>query len=386
MHIILLLLKIIGWLLLIVLGLIVLVACLVLFTPLRYQVRAKCDGDVSSLAAEANFSVFFHLVRASVRYVDQKLSWQLGVAWKKFSSEPKEESVDEIKQEVGHAVKDVAEDVKQAGEEIWQGESVQQAVETVEKEEPSSTTETSKADAATTPVVDEIEEKADATPENIDQTTSPPKAMDSQKEETAPPKIMVSQREETPPKAASQTKAPRQEKALPPPKEKSKEEKSKKGEDKQRESVFSKIQSIIEKLKCTFREICDKIETLKKKKDVLTDFITNEAHVGALKKVLAELKRLLRRLLPKKFQADVHFGFEDPSITGRVLAGISMIYPAICEHTQICPDFQQKVLEGNVFIKGHVRACIFTSMGIRLLLNANVRRTLLDVKNFSFDV
>lgn len=358
MHIILLLLKIIGWLLLIVLGLIVLTVCLVLFTPFRYQVQAKCDGDVSSLAAEANLSVFFHLVRASVRYVDQKLSWQLRVAWKKFSSEPKGESVEEIKQEVGHAVKDVAEDVEQAGEEVWQGESVQQAVETVEKEEP--------------------------------QTTSPPKETASQTKETTLQE-MVPQQKETPPKAASQTKEPRQEKVLPPPQEKSKKEKpkkekDKKGEDKQKESNFSKIKGIIEKLKCTLREICDKIETLKKKKDVLTDFITNETHVGALKKVLAELKRLLRRLLPKKFQADVHFGFEDPSITGRVLAGVSMVYPALCEHAQICPDFQQKVLEGNVFIKGHVRACIFASMGIRLLLNANVRRTLLDAKNFSFDV
>ncbi len=380
MHIILLLLKIIGWILLIVLGLLVLTVCLVLFTPLRYQVQAKCDGDVSSLSAEADFSVFFRLVRASVCYVDQKLSWQLRVAFKKFSSEPEEKSVDEITHDVADAVGDVADDVKQTGEKVLQGESVQQAVEeTAAREEPEPNP-VEKADAAEP--LEPPQKESPIQPESSEPSESPQRTMSAE----APRTETAARKAEPFPEGEPRYKKDEKEAAKTKRAERKKVEEKKAAGDKKKESVFSKITNLYEKLKCTFKEICDKIEALKKKKDVLMNFITDETHVGALKKVLAELKRLLRKLLPKKFQADVHFGFEDPSITGRVLAGISMLYPAICEHTQIQPDFQQKVLEGKVFIKGHVRACIFASMLLRLLLNANVRRTLLDVKNFSFDV
>lgn len=380
MHIILLLLKIIGWILLIVLGLLVLTVCLVLFTPLRYQVQAKCDGDVSSLSAEADFSVFFRLVRASVCYVDQKLSWQLRVAFKKFSSEPEEKSVDEITHDVADAAGDVADDVKQTGEKVLQGESVQQAVEETaarEEPEPNPVEKTDGAEPLEPP-----QKESSIQPESPEPSKPPQRTMPAE----VPRTETAAQKAEPFPEGESRYKKDEKEAAKTKRAEKKKAEEKKAAGDKKKEPVFSKITNLYEKLKCTFKEICDKIEALKKKKDVLMNFITDESHVGALKKVLAELKRLLRKLLPKKFQADVHFGFEDPSITGRVLAGISMLYPAICEHAQIQPDFQQKVLEGKVFIKGHVRACIFASMLLRLLLNANVRRTLLDVKNFSFDV
>ena len=343
MHILFLIFKIICWILLVVLCLVVLAACLVLFTPLRYQVRAKCEGDVASLAAEADFSVFFHLVRASVRYVDQKLSWQLGIAWKKISSEP------------GASKEDEGEGKKKAEET----ENVMDKREDVPVKKEAETPIVPEA-----PAVTRGEEDARGRKQPLGQERLKPAKEDSKPKQS--PKNTFAKEDSKPKESPQQTSA--------------------KEDSKPKEPLFAKISDLVEKLKCTFQEICGKMETLQKKKDVLVDFVTDEVHAGALKKVLFEVKKLLRRLLPKKLQANVRFGFEDPSVTGRVLAGVSVIYPSICEHLDIRPDFGQEVLEGSMFMKGQVRACIFAAMLCNLLLNANCRRTLLDIKNFSFDV
>ena len=81
----------------------------------------------------------------------------------------------------------------------------------------------------------------------------------------------------------------------------------------------------------------------------------------------------------------IHFGFEDPSLTGYVLAGVSMVYPLTSEQLEVHPDFEQKVLEGSLYVKGHVRAVGFASLALRMIVNRNVRTTIRDIKNFSFD-
>lgn len=318
MHIILLILKIIGWILLVILGLILLMMCVVLFTPLKYQVSARCDGDLSSLAAKADFSLFFYLIRGSVRYIEQQLSWEISLAWKKWSSEPVQE-----------------ENIQPAGENTSAAKKLQEYVGTRQDvEEDVGTRQNLEKDAA---------------PVDVKKTAA--------KEVTVPAADTVSNAKTT---SGTDTVSQKVTK----------------------ESVSSKLTAIAEKLKCTCREICDKIKELLRKKDIIMDFLTNVTHKTAFEKLLTEGKKLFRRLMPRKFQADIRFGFEDPAVTGKVLAGISMIYPLICEHTEIHPDFCQQILKGNLFMKGKIRAIIFVAMLWNMLLNANVRRTVMDIKNF----
>ena len=53
------------------------------------------------------------------------------------------------------------------------------------------------------------------------------------------------------------------------------------------------------------------------------------------------------------------------AMTGQVLAGLSMPYPFWGEHVSIIPDFEQKVLEGSLYIKGRIRIIHF----VRLMWN-----------------
>lgn len=129
-------------------------------------------------------------------------------------------------------------------------------------------------------------------------------------------------------------------------------------------------------------KIKEKYEKIKETIDKIVDLLTDESHVNALKKIKKELFVLLKRLKPKKVQLKLKFGFDDPSVTGKVLGGISIIYPFLGDTTEIIPDFENQILKGNVYIKGRIRICHFAALAVKLLLCKDIRTSYKDIKNF----
>ena len=161
------------------------------------------------------------------------------------------------------------------------------------------------------------------------------------------------------------------------------EKKQRKKKDRKEDSdSASKIEQITEKIKCTYHKFCDKINEITEKKDKMSDFLTDETHKNAFLKLKNEAFHLLKKLKPKKIQGEITFGFEDPSLTGRLLAWISMIYPWIGEHTDIMPDFEHRTLSGDLSIRGRLYVITPVVTAIRLILSKAVRRSFKDIRNF----
>ena len=161
------------------------------------------------------------------------------------------------------------------------------------------------------------------------------------------------------------------------------EKKQRKKKDRKEDSdSASKIEQITEKIKCTYHKFCDKINEITEKKDKISDFLTDETHKNAFLKLKNEAFHLLKKLKPKKIQGEITFGFEDPSLTGRLLAWISMIYPWIGEHTDITPDFEHRTLSGDLSIRGRLYVITPVVTAIRLILSKAVRRSFKDIRNF----
>ena len=175
-----------------------------------------------------------------------------------------------------------------------------------EKTKKSETTEETLEKNQTVETGEKLEEKLDKTSENVQQEES---QKDAEKNES-----IVGQTSER----------------ISENKEDSKAEK---------ETLHQKIEKLINKIKCTFKDICDKIKVVLEKKEKLTGFIKDEVHVKAYQKTKKSLLILLKRLKPKTTEIRARFGFEDPYLTGQVLAGLSVIYPIIGGVTEIYPDF-----------------------------------------------
>lgn len=135
-----------------------------------------------------------------------------------------------------------------------------------------------------------------------------------------------------------------------------------------------------EKIKCTIIKICDKIKSLWETKEKVTEFLTDDIHVEAFKIVKTEIGIFAKHLRPRRIKGFVRFGFDDPYRTGQVLAGLSILYPFYGDNVKIYPDFEQKVLEGDLYIKGHIRMVHLAALIWRLFFNRYIRKTYRDYK------
>ena len=297
-HILLLILKMIGVIIAVILGILVLLVCVVIFTPVRYQLDASCDGALDSLKVTGKVTWLLHLFRVDLIYEGRKLTWKIRAAWKRIKSEPEDDSA--LKEEVKDCEKELEEELEKELEEL-----VESGVE--EREKESETSEKGKK----------------ASEKKSSQTTE---------------KSGLSEKTEKKHKADT--------------------------------------------IKCIIQKICDKIKLLSEKKEKIMEAVSDEVHKKAFIKTKNEVFKLLRRWKPKKLKADIHYGFEDPCLTGQVLAGLSVIYPFVGEHLEVEPDFENKVLEGSLQVKGNIRMFPIVCLLWNLVWCREVRKTYFDINNF----
>lgn len=150
----------------------------------------------------------------------------------------------------------------------------------------------------------------------------------------------------------------------------------------ERKTMFQRLGRYADKIKYTFRKICDKIKTLARKKERLKAFIENEIHRKAFSRVVKEAKRLFGFLNPDKLHINLEFGCRNPEYTGYILAGIGMVYPMIGQHIDVSPDFERRILKGDAYVEGKFRIMYTLIVACNLLLDKNVRITYRHIRKF----
>lgn len=324
LHIILFILKCIGWILLAILAILLLLVVLVLFLPFCYKGEGSCEGDLDSIKAGLRFSWFFHLIAGKINVENRQVDWSIRIAWKKIKSTQTQQPVSETVQQAEEVDVESTLLEKQAS-----GEK-----QTVAEERIS------------------IEEKIPL------------------KEKKA--------REHK--KTSSDTKQAEKNKSI----KKKHRKKRRTSMEHIWESVKKSVLKFFEKIKYTFHKICATIKAMLKKKDKLLAFIEDKAHKAAFFAACKELCRLLKFAKPKHFKAEIEFGFEDPTNTGLVLAAVSMIYPVLGEYTVIRPDFEQAILEANARIDGKLRVVYPAIVCWNLFWNKEIRITYKHLKKFKW--
>ena len=124
----------------------------------------------------------------------------------------------------------------------------------------------------------------------------------------------------------------------------------------------------------TFRRFCDKIRRWK-------EFLTRDTTKAAVKFLLGRGRALLVHILPRKVRGNVTVGFEDPAMTGQLLAAAGVFYPLYKENIQITPVFDRQVLEGDFLIKGRIFGAAFVWTAWKIYRNRNVRITWQGFRN-----
>lgn len=347
LHILLLILKIIGIIIAAILGILVLLICIVLFVPVRYEIMGKCDGTLESLKAKIHLSWLLHLVSGDVYYKNGNAKWRMRIAWiKRTSAQPGKKS-----------------------ETLPEAEAVKSG-EAEEKQENVK--------------MDSEEEKAERTVEKVTGEVKPDEEAEDELENAEREAVRSEKSVEQSEEVCKEHESPEVTEKKPKKSEEFKETSTEKEQKfvSKIQKIYERIMAWFQKIKCTFAGLCDRIEALSSKKDKLMEFIQDETHIDTLMRAKKEVFHLLKRLKPGKAEVNVIYGFEDPYRTGQVLAGLGVLYPFLGEYTSITPDFENRVLKGNVHIKGKIFAWHLVAVCWNLFWSKNVRTTYKHIKNF----
>ena len=312
LHILLFLLKLIGIVLLVILGLIVLILAIILLTPIRYRIGAS---KYQTIQAEGKVTWLFRLIEMVFKLdtgaeEGKRLHLSFRIAWLKLydNQKPKEKR---IKQKKTRKTK--------SKPEFKQSEKVIQAAK---PEQPEAKVQPIKTEQAAEMKHEEtlIEGPKESAVEKILRLAK-----------NAANKILSLIR-----------------------------------------GVFSLICSILD-IPSKIMDGLEKLENfftkLREKKEAFLAFYNETHNHQWFTAFWRRLKKLLLRILPRADRLYLHFGFEDPATTGQVLGGLSILYPICGEKMELCPEFNEEILEGEVKCHGRIRPVSLVIFAVKSFLN-----------------
>lgn len=95
------------------------------------------------------------------------------------------------------------------------------------------------------------------------------------------------------------------------------------------------------------------------------------------RKMFAFLKEqvfaVIHHILPGRFEIEARIGLEDPAATGTVLALVYMLYPFYGDHIRVVGEFEEVVLEGRLYLRGRIRILTLLIIGFKIYRNKTVR-------------
>ena len=336
LHVLLLILKIIGWILLGIIGLLLLLVMLILFCPIRYQADISYQGG-KTLQAKAK--VRYLILSIRVLY-DQsrekdKLKQEIRLLWFRLGKKKAEEA----EREVEHLADEGFDDA-------WEDIDVD-------------------SDMDSDDVVRKMSEKSQ---KHTEKTLEKPTG-ESGKTITEIPTITLPDEE---PQIFD----------LDEPDDLPEEEKKRSGRLK---IICQKVWEKLKKIWIFIRNhtpgkvaerVADKIEkktaAAKKKLRRLQKFWNLSCTVKTREYLKKYIPRTLKHILPRKVKGYVHYGMDEPYKTGQVTGYLSLLPFVYQKGLSMQPDFEQKVLELDVKLKGRIRLGYL----LRIVLNINIWRTL----------
>lgn len=134
------------------------------------------------------------------------------------------------------------------------------------------------------------------------------------------------------------------------------------------------------KARFTISWLCDKMEKIRDNVEYYKERLTAEENRLFLKRTKERIFAVLKSIKPKVLTARVVCGTGSPDTTGYVCAVYGMLYPVIEDRISFTADFENKVLDGELSVKGKVRVATLVRHGIKILLDKQLKVFLKEMK------
>lgn len=345
--IILFILKIIGIVLLSILGLILLLVLLILFAPIHYRIEADYHGKPSTYI---RVNWILHLIAGKLVYEDGSLRIQARALWLSLydNRKNKKESMDSAKKKHKKDKKEktIFDDDNSVSDHIPEQRSQEEL-------NNSEVIDNNQIMADRMHGTDEAEsymdyyEEDEEQPEvlDIDLTNQEDKDHQSEQEQSMRTHRM---------KAALHSVKAKLVNIY--------------------EKILGLIKSVIQLTKDIIHKVTDAKERAVSKIQEVSEMIHDPENRELVRFLKEKVKKILKLIKPRKYQVELHYGFEDSELTGKTAMWLAVLYGLLGMNLNIRPDFEKEVFEGRVFMKGYVQLYGLIIIAIQCYTNKQIRK------------
>lgn len=333
--VILTILKIIGIILASILGILLLSIILVVFVPIRYKASALRTGieDDPPIEARGYVSWLLHIVHVSFRYPDKKIVTIriFGIPIYKYPSEKKKTNYKKATKITKNNTKAEDDFVKSDSFKDSDKDNLGNNSKNTENDNATSNSDTSNASS------DEIDKSENDKTENDE--------LENDEFE---------------------------------------DDESENGNS-DKKSIFSRFFDTVNNIKCTIVDFCAKIKsTFEDKQKAMNDLkhnvhyyhqiLESDLFERTFDKCKNKLLKLLKSILPRKWNVAMEVGFDDPYTTGEVLAIAGMLHPVIYNHISVVGNFEEEIIRGAAKLKGRIFVFSFVKILLFYLTDRDLKR------------
>lgn len=359
-------LKILLFLLLLVL----LVTGLVLFVPVRYDFSGSYHGN--DIRAEGEVSWLIHFISLRFWYKDGKTPYILRIAGIKIlPGKIKEKQERKGKEEAEQGQEDKIRNQKSSGKNDKESENEDAVIK--ESREVFRKNDADRADAG--------EEKTEDALKVAER--EPDIEINENKENTKQDIEIRENKTETEHNtgiAENKTEIQNNLEIIENKTETKKDIKQNKKNNKQKKSLWKNIVSklkglmqIPKKIADTFKKVSDAVKKIfaavrsgKEKAVLVKEFVFGRECLDFVCVVRDNVLHLWRHIKPKLLRIDMTIGFDDPAVTGQVLGVIAAFCGATGIMPCVTPDFEKRVFESDIEIKGRVTVFVLLKILIKV--------------------
>lgn len=136
---------------------------------------------------------------------------------------------------------------------------------------------------------------------------------------------------------------------------------------------FNLLWQKLKNIQYTILRFCDRMKQIRNEAEYYKNVLQQEESKAAFLSCKTQLARIWKNIRPAKWNASIRIGFDDPADTGQLLGAYSMFYPWVYHHISVEADFERSILQGTFFCKGRVTIFVLLKAAWIIYFDKNIR-------------
>ncbi|MBE5939920.1 MAG: hypothetical protein E7266_05930 [Lachnospiraceae bacterium] len=158
-------------------------------------------------------------------------------------------------------------------------------------------------------------------------------------------------------------------------------------EPEKKKNIFDKIKEKYDNILLKIKDIKIKIKRFYRnakkialKADELKEFLSREEVKKELRTIGKQFLKILKHIKPKVLKGRLLIGTGEPDKTGMLIGTMCIFYGLYGDDFNVTADFENKVFEGEYFLKGSFNILVFVLFIIRVLCQKNLVKYIINFR------